>query len=203
MVTSTDMNKLDNSSAHIAKYSNNTIGVFDSSKVEDTFNRLNSILSDDIFSMGLDVLYGSLQVLQSLADQAFQAMKARSKYANETQGMSNQVDSVIAEATKGDDKTKKSLPDSVINFMRDNGISVDGMSIDEYLKKNGPELDKGKLQAVKSALDNEKNRVTDTMTQDQLQLQKYVQSYNVTASNISTLQTGLKDLLTTIARNFC
>lgn len=71
------------------------------------------------------------------------------------------------------------------------------------LKKNGPELDKGQLQAVKGALDNEKNRATDTMSQDQLQLQKIMQSYNVCANNISTLQAGLKDLLMTIARSFC
>ncbi|CQR23283.1 Methyl-accepting chemotaxis protein [Yersinia enterocolitica] len=64
-------------------------------------------------------------------------------------------------------------------------------------------LDKGKLKAVKGALDNEKNGATDTITQDQLQLQKVMQSYNVCANNINTLQTGLKDLLTTIARSFC
>ncbi|CFR26352.1 chemotaxis protein [Yersinia kristensenii] len=203
MVASIDVNKVDNSSAHIAKYYNNNVNEFDFSKVKDTFNELNNIINDDIFSMGLEVLYGSLQVLQSLAGQAFKNMEARSKYANETQGISNRVDSVIAEAARGDDKTKEALPDDVINFMREHGISVDGMKIDEYLKKNGPELDKGQLQAVKASLDNEKNRATDSMTQDQLQLQKYVQSYNVTANNISTLQTGLKDLLTTIARNFC
>lgn len=56
---------------------------------------------------------------------------------------------------------------------------------------------------MKGALDNEKNRATDTMSQDQLQLQKIMQSYNVCANNISTLQSGLKDLLMTISRNFC
>ncbi|HDL8279006.1 TPA: chemotaxis protein, partial [Yersinia enterocolitica] len=115
----------------------------------------------------------------------------------------NRVDEVIADAAKGDDKTKKPLPDDVIDFMRKNNINVDGMNIDDYLKKNGPELDKGQLQAVKASLDNEKNRATDTNTQEQLQIQKATQSCNVCSTNISTLQTGLKDLLMTIARNLC
>ncbi|CNI63110.1 MULTISPECIES: chemotaxis protein [Yersinia] len=157
----------------------------------------------DIFSMGLEVLYSFLDVLSNLASTNFKGMQARSKYANDTQDMSNQVDKIIAEAAKGDDKTKEALPDAVIDFMKKNGISVDGMSIDDYLQKYGPELDKGQLQAVKAALDNEKNRATDTMSQDQLQLQKVMQNYNVCANNISTLQSGLKDLLMTIARNLC
>ncbi|CNC54471.1 Methyl-accepting chemotaxis protein [Yersinia frederiksenii] len=159
--------------------------------------------ADDIFSIGLQVLYSFLDVLSNLASANFKGMQARSKYANDTQNISNQVDEIIAKAAKGDDKTKEPLPDSVIDFMRKNGITVDGMSIDQYLKKNGPELDKGQLQAVKASLDNEKNRATDTMSQDQLQLQKMMQSYNVCANNISTLQSGLKDLLMTIARNLC
>ncbi|HEG0622563.1 TPA: chemotaxis protein [Yersinia enterocolitica] len=159
--------------------------------------------ADDIFSIGLAVLYLNLAVLSNIASAHFKEMQARSKYASDTQDMSNRVDEVIAKAATGDDKTKEPLPDKVIDFMRRNGITVDGMSIDEYLKSHGPELDKGQLQAVKGALDNEKSRATDTMSQDQLQLQKIMQSYNVCANNISTLQSGLKDLLMTIARNFC
>ncbi|WP_145509466.1 MULTISPECIES: chemotaxis protein [Yersinia] len=184
---------------HVSTYAGKALGKDAIKKTEsDTIND-----SDDIFSIGLEVLYSFLEVLSNIASNNFKAMQARSKYASDTQDMSNQVDEVIAKAAKGDDKTKESLPDSVIDFMRKNGITVDGMSIDEYLKKNGPELDKGQLQAVKASLDNEKSRATDTMSQDQLQLQKIMQSYNVCSNNISTLQTGLKDLLMTIARSFC
>ncbi|HDL7993130.1 TPA: chemotaxis protein, partial [Yersinia enterocolitica] len=144
-----------------------------------------------------------LNTLSSLARESFKHMRERANYANDVQDMSNRVDEVIADAAKGDDKTKKPLPDDVIDFMRKNNINVDGMNIDDYLKKNGPELDKGQLQAVKASLDNEKNRATDTNTQEQLQIQKATQSCNVCSTNISTLQTGLKDLLMTIARNLC
>ncbi|MBS0056522.1 chemotaxis protein [Yersinia sp. Marseille-Q3913] len=159
--------------------------------------------ADDIFSQGLSVLYSFLDVLKNLAATDFKGMQSRSKYARDVQDNANQVDEVIAKASKGDDKTREPLPDSVIKFMRENGIKVDGMSIDDYLKKNGPTLGKGELEAVKGALDNAKTSATDSMTQDQLQLQKLMQSYNVCANNISTLQSGLKDLLMTISRNFC
>lgn len=195
MPTNTYINMPKYFSAHAAKPSENDV-IKHSSPY--TVND-----SDDIFSLGLKVLYSFLDVLSNIASSNFKEMQARSKYASDTQEMSNRVDEVIAEATKGDDKTKEPLPDSVIDFMRKNSITVDGMSIDEYLKKNGPELDKGQLQAVKASLDNEKSRATDTMSQDQLQLQKIMQSYNVCSNNISTLQTGLKDLLMTIARSFC
>jgi secreted effector protein SseB len=185
----------DHVSIHAAKPSgNDAIG----SSFPDAIND-----GDDIFSMGLSVLYSFLDVLNNLANTQFKGMQARSQYARDAQANSNQVDEVIAKAAKGDDKTKEALPDSVIDFMRKNGITVDGMSIDDYLKKNGPELDKGQLQAVKASLDNVANRATDAMTQDQLQLQKVMQSYNVCANNISTLQAGLKDLLMTISRAFC
>ncbi|CNI98651.1 MULTISPECIES: chemotaxis protein [Yersinia] len=159
--------------------------------------------SDDIFSLAFNVLYSFLDVLRNLASTDFKGMQARSKYARDVQDNANQVDEVIAKASKGDDKTREPLPDSVIKFMRENGIKIGGVSIDDYLNKNGPSLDKGQLAAVKAALDNEKTSATDTMTQDQLQLQKLMQSYNVCANNISTLQAGLKDLLMTIARSFC
>lgn len=157
----------------------------------------------DIFSIGLNVLYLNLTVLSHIGNSYFKEMQARSKYAGDILGKSNQVDEVIAKAATGDDKTKELLPDKIIDFMRKNGITVDDMSIDEYLKEHGPELNKGQLQAVKGALDNERSRTMDTMSQDQLQLQKTMQSYNVCANNISTLQSGLKDLLMTITRNFC
>ncbi|MFW5399109.1 chemotaxis protein [Yersinia sp. 1252 StPb PI] len=209
MVANTDVNKLDNSYLDADKYFNNE---FDFSVLENKFKNLHNDINNvrnnlgehaDIYSMGLSAFYEYLDVLESLARSAYEAMHARSEYANNIQDNANQVDSVIAKAAVGDDKKTEPLPDSVIEFMREHGIKVDKMSIDEYLKKNGPELDKGQLQAVKAALDNEKTRASDTMTQEQLQLQKFMQSYNVNVNNISTLQTSLKDLLTTIARNLC
>ncbi|HHH2123098.1 TPA: chemotaxis protein, partial [Yersinia enterocolitica] len=70
--------------------------------------------ADDIFSIGLKVLYSFLDVLSNIASTNFKGMQARSKYASDAQDMSNRVDEVIAKAAKGDDKTKEPLPEAVI-----------------------------------------------------------------------------------------
>ncbi|QBY41731.1 Secreted effector protein SseB [Arsenophonus nasoniae] len=85
--------------------------------------------------------------------------------------------------------------------MRDNGITVDGMTIDQYLAKNGKDLDQGKLQAVKAALETVSNRASDFVSQSQLQLQKVMQSYNVTVSLINSMQTMLAEMNKSIAQN--
>ncbi|MDI4740364.1 universal stress protein, partial [Salmonella enterica subsp. enterica serovar Kentucky] len=43
------------------------------------------------------------------------------------------------------DKTKEEVPEDVIKYMRDNGILIDGLTIDEYMAKYGDhgKLDKG------------------------------------------------------------
>ncbi|RYV03586.1 secretion protein EspA [Shewanella sp. OPT22] len=66
---------------------------------------------------------------------------------------------------------------------------------------NNNALDKGKLDAVKSALENESNRASDYVSQSQLQLQKVMQTYNVTVSLINSMQTMLEEMNKSIAQN--
>ncbi|RYV03584.1 secretion protein EspA [Shewanella sp. OPT22] len=63
------------------------------------------------------------------------------------------------------------------------------------------QLDKGQLDAVKSALENESNRASDYVSQSQLQLQKVMQTYNVTVSLINSMQTMLEEMNKSIAQN--
>lgn len=116
--------------------------------------------------------------------------------------MSNRIDEVIADAAKGDDKTRKPVPDVVIKYMRDNGILVDGVSIEDYISKHGGTdgLDKGSLQAVKAALDNSANRDTDLMTQGQLSIQKMTQEINAVVTQMTGLLSKWGDLLSMIAQ---
>ena len=62
-------------------------------------------------------------------------------------------------------------------------------------------LNKGELNAVKSALENESNRASDFVSQSQLQLQKIMQTYNVTVSLINSMQTLLEEMNKSIAQN--
>lgn len=98
---------------------------------------------------------------------------------------SNEMDEVIAKAAKGDAKTKEEVPEDVIKYMRDNGILIDGMTIDEYMAKYGDhgKLDKGGLQAIKAALDNDANRNTDLMSQGQIIIQKCLRSLTLSLPN--------------------
>ena len=77
------------------------------------------------------------------------------------------------------------------------GLQV-GKSIDQYLQENGPNLDQGKLQAVKAALETVSNRASDFVTQAQLKIQKLTQNANMITSLISSLQTMIKQLCDTI-----
>jgi len=157
---------------------------------------------DNPFAYGFSVLDDLELVLQTLANNLFSQIQTSTERARNTQDMSNRMDEVIADAAKGDDKTRKPVPDDVVNYMRENGIHVDGMSIDDYISQNGGAdgLDKGSLQAVKAALDNSANRDTDLMTQGQLSIQKMTQEINAVITQMTGLLSKWGDLLGMIAQ---
>ncbi|AJJ64719.1 type III secretion system translocon protein SseB [Yersinia aldovae] len=157
---------------------------------------------DNIFAFGYSVLEDLELVLQKIANDLYGAIKSSTERARNTQNMSNRMDEVIAEAAKGDDKTKEKVPDDVVKYMRDNGILVDGMTIDDYISKHGGSegLDKGSLQAIKAALDNSANRDTDLMTQGQLSIQKMTQEINAVITQMTGLLSKWGDLLSMIAQ---
>lgn len=154
------------------------------------------------FANGFSVLDNLQLVLQKIANALFGKINTSTDRARNTQDMSNRMDEVIADAAKGDDKTRKPVPDEVVKYMRDNGILVDGMSIDDYISKHGGTngLDKGSLQAVKAALDNSANRDTDLMTQGQLSIQKMTQEINAVVTQMTGLLSKWGDLLSMIAQ---
>lgn len=154
------------------------------------------------FAYGFSVLDNLQLVLQKIANALFGKINTSTDRARNTQDMSNRMDEVIADAAKGDDKTRKPVPDEVVKYMRDNGILVDGMTIDDYISKQGGTdgLDKGSLQAVKAALDNSANRDTDLMTQGQLSIQKMTQEINAVVTQMTGLLSKWGDLLSMIAQ---
>ncbi|WP_243637430.1 secretion protein EspA [Parashewanella curva] len=267
---------------------------------------------DSVLSGGIAVLYLFMNLLSELANTKYLQMQGKAKVSRDAQDKANEVNEKIADVSKQGDKGSAELPDDVILYMRDNGIKVDGKSIDEYLthtdpdfsykvsipassiqqspgmklpngqpykapdihisiKPNGdvyfdkgtspyphqdysgkvnPELtpytisgntitfhnfkvmdtggdevvgylnfsgtipsepgqppiphvklNKGQLEAVKDALENVSNRASDFVSQAQLQLQKIMQTYNVTVSLINSMQTMLQEMNKSIAQN--
>lgn len=159
--------------------------------------------SDNPFAYGYSVLQALLMSVQDIANNQYLDIKKSAERARNTQQMSNRMDEVIAEVAKGDDKKKEKIPDDVLQYMRDNGISINGMTIDEYVKDKGDShgaLDKGDLQAVKAALDNSANRDTDLMTQGQLTIQKMSQQMNAVITQLTGLLNKWGDICTQIAQ---
>lgn len=154
------------------------------------------------FAYGFSVLDNLQLVLQKIANALFGNINTSADRARNTQNMANRMDEVIADAAKGDDKTRKPVPDEVIRYMHDNGILVDGMTIEDYIAQHNDAdgLDKGSLQAVKAALDNSANRDTDLMTQGQLSIQKMTQEINAVVTQMTALLSKWGDLLGMIAQ---
>ncbi|ANW22897.1 secretion protein EspA [Vibrio coralliilyticus] len=249
------------------------------SKENDKVEIENAIKGDSVLSGGVAVLYLFMNLLSELADAKYGQMQAKADVSRSAQDMANRVDEVIARVAKEGDKATGQLPPEVIKYMKDNGFSVDGKSISDYLKTNdpsakyldklkakidasGPEgmqsyswqdvvsymdqhgikvdgkracdyiwslpevgymsgqrinkehmqhiadtlqaaggLDQGKLKAVKAALDTVSNRASDFVSQSQLQLQKIMQTYNVTVSLLNSMQTMLAEMNKSIAQN--
>ncbi|RSD30938.1 secretion protein EspA [Vibrio pectenicida] len=249
------------------------------SKNNDKVELGNAIKGDSVLSGGVAVLYLFMNLLSELAEAKYSQMQAKADVSRNTQDMANRVDEVIAQVAKEGDKSTGKLPPEVVKYMKDNGFSVDGMSISDYLKENdpsskyleklqakinasGPEgmqsyswqdvvtymdqhgikvdgkracdyiwslpevgymsgqqvskehmqhianalqaaggLDQGKLKAVKAALETVSNRASDFVSQSQLQLQKIMQTYNVTVSLLNSMQTMLAEMNKSIAQN--
>ncbi|WP_063655020.1 secretion protein EspA [Candidatus Arsenophonus triatominarum] len=160
-----------------------------------------AIYNDPVLSDGIAVLYTFMSLLSDIAKQKYAQMQHKADVSRSAQDMANQVDEIIAGVSKKGDKATDELPEAVIDYMRKNGISVDGMSIDDYIKKHGDKLDQGQLQAVKAALETVSNRASDFVSQSQLQLQKVMQSYSVTVGLINSMQTMLAEMNKSIAQN--
>ena len=167
----------------------------------------NSIASrgDSVLSGGIAVLYMFMNLLGEMADAKYSQMKDKADVSREAQEKANEMDETIADCTiKSTDVNEQNakVPDDVVDYMRKNGITVDGKGIDEYIKDNGGNpLDKGKLGAIKAALETVSGRASDFVSQSQLQLQKIMQTYNVSVSLINSMQTMLAEMNKSIAQN--
>ncbi|HAU3157884.1 TPA: pathogenicity island 2 effector protein SseB [Salmonella enterica subsp. houtenae] len=141
------------------------------------------------FAEAYKVLTFLLMVIQTIANAKFMEIQKNSERARNTQQKSNEMDEVIAKAAEEKDpKTKEEVPAGVIEYMRSNGILIDGMTIDQYMDKFGDhgKLDKGGLQAVKAALDNDANKGTDLLSQGQVIIQKLNQEMNAVLTQLTS-----------------
>lgn len=108
-----------------------------------------AIYGDSVLSGGIAILYIFMSLLSDIASQKYAQMQQKSDISRSAQDMANRVDEIIAEVSKKGDKATGELPDDVVKYMRDNGITVDGMTIDQYLAKTAKILIKGNCKRLK------------------------------------------------------
>ncbi|EBF4220545.1 pathogenicity island 2 effector protein SseB [Salmonella enterica] len=167
---------------HITVGNNFGISNFDTGGQDDLSQK-------NTFAEAYKVLTFLLMVIQTIANAKFMEIQKNSERARNTQQKSNEMDEVIAKAAEEKDpKTKEEVPADVIEYMRKNGILIDGMTIDQYMDKFGGsgKLDKGGLQAVKAALDNDANKGTDLLSQGQVIIQKLNQEMNAVLTQLTS-----------------
>lgn len=169
---------------------------------------------DNVLSGGIATLYLFMNLLSEQADAMYQDMQDQAEVTREAQSEANRVDTAIATAAKNenDDSDGGSAPidQSTYEYMYDNNIGVGDQTINQYLGISGTDkatdvsdktMDQGQLSAIKAELTTVSNTASDYVSQSQLQLQKLMQTYNVTVSLINSMQTLLADMNKSIAQN--
>ncbi|MDR5616350.1 MULTISPECIES: secretion protein EspA [Arsenophonus] len=101
-------------------------------------NNSNPNSGDYVISGGIAVLYLFMNLLSDMAQLKYNQMQIKSQMARDAQDMANRVDEIIAKIAKEGDKALEKLPPDVIDYMRNHGVTVDGMSIDDFLQQNDP-----------------------------------------------------------------
>ncbi|RXV65303.1 secretion protein EspA [Burkholderia stabilis] len=125
-------------------------------------------------------------------------MQKKSNISRDAQDMANKVEAALAKLVKPEDKT--TLPDDVIDYMRQNNILVNDKTIDEFLAgKEGGKLDKADLMSVKASLESVAGRASDFVQQNQLKMQQLMQNYNTAVQMVNSLQSMLADSTKSIA----
>jgi secreted effector protein SseB len=160
---------------------------------------------DSVFSGGLMTLYLFMEMLSEQANGKYAAMNESSEKSRTAQQHLTAVDALIAAvAAKGNNKATGELPEAVQKYIEDNKLEIAGVCgyVDGEWKWTGNpnSLNQAQLNAVKGSLENVANRASDFVSSSQLQLQKIMQTYNVSVSLINSLQTMLADMNKTIAQ---
>jgi secreted effector protein SseB len=166
---------------------------------------------DSIFSGGLSTLYMFMQMLSDQANGKYSAMNDASESSREAQSHLTAIDALLAKLSAGgNNKAKGELPEDIKKYIEDNNLEIPGVcgfdkSTGAWAWEVTPEagkikLDQAQLNAVKGTLENVANRSSDFVSSSQLQLQKLMQTYNVSVSLINSLQSMLSDMNKTIAQ---
>jgi secreted effector protein SseB len=141
-----------------------------------------------------------MSLLTMLSNHMFDDIQKKTQISRDAQDMANAVEQALSKI-QDPTKDRNAVPADVIQYMRDNGILVNGRSIDQFLgNDSGRQLDKADLSAVKSALESVSGRASDFVQTSQLKIQQMMQTYNITVSMINSLQSMAAEANKSIAQ---
>lgn len=170
--------------------------------LEKTFTAA-AVNSNDVnpFSIACVTFLSVSQLMQEVLSLAYNSMQKASDRARATKDMANRMDKVIADVSKKDEKGTEPVPKEVRDYMRANGILVEGKTIDEYMGGDpNKKLDKGQLTSIQASLENSFNADTDLLKQKQIMFDKYNNTYNAMLEGAKSLIDKWGRLLNDIIR---
>jgi secreted effector protein SseB len=147
--------------------------------------------TDQVFGPGLGVLQLYMRMLSQLASDHQQQMKAHGEIANEAQKMVSVVDALIAEIdSKEKPGGKVKWSPELINYVKSHPewhqeIGFNG---------NPGDSNKKDFTTVRGIIQKYATQESNITSQVQLQVQKTMQTYNVTIGLMNSLQTMLGDM---------
>ncbi|AUH50669.1 secretion protein EspA [Chromobacterium sp. ATCC 53434] len=100
----------------------------------DNIDYLRAARNYSIMGQAIATMEDIMLLFTELANAKFDQMSKKMEVSRDAQDMANKVEAVLAGIT--DPNGKVSLPEDVIEYMRKNGIAINGMSIDDFLRGN-------------------------------------------------------------------
>lgn len=142
--------------------------------------------SDQIFGPGLGILQLYSRMLTQLAKDHQDQMKMHGETGNEAQKMVSAVDALIAEIDMKDKPGGTVLwSPELIDYVN---------SHDEFNIGFNPSTDKARCTKLRGEIQKYATQHSDATAQVQLQVQKTMQTYNVTVGLMNSLQTMLAEM---------
>lgn len=146
---------------------------------------------DQVFGPGLGMLQRYMRMLSQLAKEQQEQMKKHGDEANEAQKMVAAVDALNAEIDmKGGAKEKVGWTEPLRLYVESHTEWHDEIDF----TSGGDEWNKKEFTAVKGVIQKYATQQSDATSRLQMQVQKSMQTYNVTVGLMNSLQTMLGDM---------
>ena len=134
-----------------------------------------------------------------LANAKFQQMSNKMAVARDAQNMANKVEIALTKLAKDGDTAE--VPADVIEYLKQNNILVEDMTIDEYVAKHGTSMPKSCLLSIQKSLEHTSGTASDFVQQSQLKLQQLMQNFNTAVTMANSIQSMNAESTKSIAQS--